>query len=78
MYKICHISTVHPAFDDRIFYKECKSLAKAGYEIYLIVTHNREETIDGVHIKPLPERKGRFYRFFVKDWITLFLSLIHI
>ncbi len=71
MYKICHISTVHSVFDTRIFYKECKTLAKAGYEVYLIVTHDREDIIDGVHIIPLPERKGRFYRFFVKDWQAL-------
>ncbi len=71
MAKICHISTVHPAFDTRIFYKECKTLVKAGYEVYLIVTHDREDIIDGVHIIPLPERKGRFYRFLVKDWLAL-------
>jgi len=73
--RICHISTVHPAFNGRIFYKECKTLVEAGYEVYLIVTHNREEVIDGVHIIPLPERKGRFYRFFVKDWIALFKAI---
>jgi len=31
--KVCHISTVHSVFDTRIFYKECKTLAKAGYEV---------------------------------------------
>ena len=73
--KICHISTVHNLFDTRIFYRECKSLANAGYEVYLIATHNREEIIDGVHIIPLPERGGRFYRFFVKDWLALFKAI---
>jgi len=71
----CHISTVHSVFDERIFYKECKSLAKAGYEVYLIVTHDREEVIDGVHIIPLSQRRGRFYRFFVKDWFVLFKAI---
>ena len=75
MIKVCHITTVHPAFDDRIFYRECKTLVRAGYEVYLIVTHNGEEIIDGVHIIPLPERKGRFYRFFVKDWLALFKAI---
>jgi len=73
--KICHISTVHNLFDTRIFYKECKSLANAGYEVYLIATHDMEEIIDGVHIIPLPERKGRFYRFFIKDWLALFKAI---
>ena len=73
--RVCHITTVHPPFDDRIFHKECKTLAKAGYEIYLIAQHNKEEMIDGVHIIPLPERKGRLYRFLIKDWIALFKAL---
>jgi len=71
MFKVCHISTVHPTFDTRIFYKECKTLANAGYDVYLIVTHDKKETIDGVHIFPLPNKKGRFYRFIIKDWIAL-------
>ncbi len=36
MNKICHITTVHPRYDVRIFHKECKSLSKY-YEVYLIV-----------------------------------------
>jgi glycosyltransferase involved in cell wall biosynthesis len=75
MHKVCHISSVHPAFDTRIFYKECKTLAKAVYEVYFIVTYQKEEIIDGVYIIPLPERNGRFYRFFVKDWLALFKAI---
>ncbi len=37
MKKICHISTVHPRNDVRIFYKECTSLSK-NYEVHLIVS----------------------------------------
>ncbi len=73
--RVCHISTVHSAFDDRIFYKECKTLAEAGYDVYLIVTHNKREFVNGVHIIPLPQGKGRFYRFFVKDWIALIKAI---
>ena len=73
--KVCHISSGHDVFDDRIFYKECVTLVGAGYETYFIVTHNKEEVIDGVHIVPLTEKKGRFYRFFVKDWIALAKSI---
>ncbi|MGB9862610.1 MAG: glycosyltransferase [Candidatus Saccharicenans sp.] len=60
--KCCHITTVHPPFDVRIFHKECKTLAKAGYEVFLIAQHDKEETVDGVHIIPLPKARNRVYR----------------
>ena len=49
--KICHITTVHPRYDVRIFWKECVSIAKAGNEVILIVNDNLgEEVINGVKI----------------------------
>jgi len=57
--KICHISTVHSAFDTRIFHKECKSLYKSGFEVYLIVQHINDEIVDGIKIKALPFPKNR-------------------
>ncbi|WP_287910174.1 glycosyltransferase family 4 protein [Chloroflexus sp.] len=36
-YRIVHISTVHQPFDQRIFHRECASLAAAGYETHLLV-----------------------------------------
>lgn len=64
--KICHLTTVHPVFDHRILYKECKTLVKAGYEVYLVVTHDIDETIDGVNIVALPKSQSRFERMFKK------------
>lgn len=60
--KVCIITTVHPVFDVRIFHKECKTLVKAGYEVFLIAQHDREEIIDEVHIVPLPKVKSRLKR----------------
>ena len=50
--KICHITTVHTnRYDDRIFEKECVSLAAAGYDTYLIVNDPfPNETKSGVNI----------------------------
>lgn len=49
MIKVCHMTSVHHPEDVRIFYKECVSLAKAGYETYLV---QRGESYDknGVHV----------------------------
>jgi len=60
--KIAHLTTVHPPFDVRIFHKECKTLAKSGYEVYLIAQHDKEEIVDGIHLIPLPIVRSRIRR----------------
>lgn len=49
MKKVCHMTSVHPKEDVRIFHKECVSLAKAGYEVYLVQQGESGEK-NGVHI----------------------------
>lgn len=73
--RITHISTVHPHNDPRILYKECTSLHKTGYEVYLIIHHNKEETINGVKIINLPQFKNRFLRIGLLPFIGLFKAL---
>ncbi len=60
--KICHITTVHSPFDIRIFHKECKTLAKAGYKVVLIARHDKDETVEGVQIVALPSAKNKISR----------------
>ena len=33
MTKVCILSSVHPALDNRIFYREARSLQRAGYQV---------------------------------------------
>ena len=67
MKRICHITSAHGRYDTRIFQKECRSLAKEGYEVYLLVNDkNKNEVIEKVKIIStgyLP--KSRLERFFV-------------
>jgi glycosyltransferase involved in cell wall biosynthesis len=75
MCKVCHITTVHPTFDARIFYKECKTLVQAGYNVSLISQHNLNESVDGVRIIPLPRIKNRFKRRTKLVWKAFILAL---
>jgi len=64
--KICHFTSVHPANDCRIFDKECTSLAKAGYDVYLIAPNAIDEIKNGVHIIGVPEyNTNRWYRMLI-------------
>lgn len=64
--RVCHISTAHPENDGRILFKQCTSLSKAGYDVSLIVTSDKEKVINGVKIIPLSKNNNRIYRMFYK------------
>jgi glycosyltransferase involved in cell wall biosynthesis len=61
--KICVLTSAHPPFDVRIFHKECKSLARAGYEVTLVATAKEDGVHDGIQLLALPAWKGRLDRF---------------
>jgi len=60
--KICVMTSAHPPFDVRIFHKECKSLAAAGYDVALVVPYHESLVKDGVRIVATPPRAGRLRR----------------
>jgi len=60
--RVCHLTTVHQPFDVRIFLKECRTLAAAGYDTHLVATHDGDTVRDGVHVHGLPRPKGRLDR----------------
>jgi glycosyltransferase involved in cell wall biosynthesis len=63
--KICHVTSAHQRTDDRIFLKECVSLAKAGFDVSLVVQSEVSEDDCGVHIVGIPERTSRLQRIFL-------------
>lgn len=69
--RICHLSTVHNALDVRIFEKECRSLAQAGHQVFLIANHSQDELRDGVNIIALQKPKGRLKRIFLQPFAAL-------
>jgi glycosyltransferase involved in cell wall biosynthesis len=53
------LSSVHQALDNRIFYREARTLVNAGYRVTLIAVHNHDEVKDGVRIRALPNMRRR-------------------
>ncbi|HNS51965.1 MAG TPA: glycosyltransferase family 4 protein [Anaerolineae bacterium] len=51
----CILSSVHIALDNRVFYREARSLHKAGYRVTIIAVHPRDETKYGIDIVALPK-----------------------
>jgi glycosyltransferase involved in cell wall biosynthesis len=62
--RVVHLTSAHRAEDPRIFWKECLSLAQAGYRVSLVVTEEsagkrQAQTVEIVAVK---RRSGRFAR----------------
>jgi glycosyltransferase involved in cell wall biosynthesis len=66
--KICHLSSVHPPFDKRVFHRECMALAARGYEVVFVVPHTEPDVVDGVTIRPISPGKGYMTRLSQTIW----------
>lgn len=64
MKKVCILTSVHNAFDSRIFRKEAKTLAKMGYAVTLIAQHECDQSVDGITIVALRPVTSRLDRIF--------------
>lgn len=65
-YRVVHVISAQAAFDERVFCKECQSLARAGYEIIVLGNHDRNDSVNGIMFRGLGRSKGRLHRMTVK------------
>jgi len=61
-HRVCVLTSVHSALDTRVFHKEARSLAAAGYRVELIAQHPGDACEDGVQIIALPDAQPRWLR----------------
>ena len=62
---IAHLTSVHPPFDIRVFHKECRTLAAAGYRVSLVAVHSHDEVRDGVQLVAVPQAGSRLKRMLI-------------
>ena len=60
--RVCHLTSVHPAYDTRIFEKECLSLVAAGYDVHLVAPAADSKRVRGVTIVGVRPARGRLGR----------------
>jgi glycosyltransferase involved in cell wall biosynthesis len=62
MAHIVHLTTVHDPRDNRIFHRECVSLARAGHTVTLVAEGGQAETVAGVRMLPVSRSTSRLGR----------------
>ena len=72
---VCHVTTVHEPFDARVFHRECRALAEAGYDVHLVACGVEDGTVHGVRIHGLPVPPNRLARMFLWPWKALRVAL---
>lgn len=63
-----HMTSVHSALDARIFHRECRSLARAGFRVTIIGPHPVDAVADHVYIKSIKREKSRLARMTRTVW----------
>jgi hypothetical protein len=66
--KIVHLTSVHSALDNRIYHRECVSLADAGFPVTIIGPHPTDVVTNHVCIKGIPAERGRIARATRAAW----------
>jgi len=66
--RVTLMTTVHSPFDTRIFYKQAKTLVRAGYAVSLIAQHDGDSEIEGIRIRGLRRPRNRLERMIGLTW----------
>jgi len=65
--RVVHVTSVHPATDTRILYKECATLAAAGHEVHLVAPGQSGQDVElqGVQVHYVRHGSSRLQRMVV-------------
>jgi glycosyltransferase involved in cell wall biosynthesis len=68
--RICHLTSVHPPLDARIFRKEISTLTSAGHSVTLIAPGDEDQLLDGVEVRGIKLAKNRRDRLLRTMWLV--------
>ncbi len=60
--RVTHLSSNHQPLDNRIFQRECRTLAAAGYDVALVARGDRDRVVDGVRVLAIRPPRNRLER----------------
>lgn len=63
--RICHVTSIHPPFDGRIFRKQCMSLS-SKYEVCLIQANTPDQVKDGIKVFGVKIPDGRLRKMLTR------------
>jgi len=74
--EVCHLTTVHNRFDNRIFHKECVSLAAHSFDVTLLISDGKGDQVSrGILIKDIGKYPGFWKRIFFEPFRFLIKAL---
>lgn len=76
--KVCHLTSVHPAEDIRIYVKECRYLSQSGLDVTLVVGNSETYIKDDVKIVGVPIQAGNRYVRILKGPIKIYQKALEI
>jgi glycosyltransferase involved in cell wall biosynthesis len=72
-----HLAPGHVAFDTRVFPKEARTLAEAGWAVTVVAQHDGDAVVHGVRVVGLPRWRSRWDRFLIGPLRLLRIALAH-
>lgn len=75
--RICHVTSLHSAYDARIYLKQCRSLAKMNYSVYIVAPNTDDNVVDGISIVGV-RLKNRCRIFRIIDFRHIYNSALNI
>lgn len=67
-FSVVHMTSVHSALDHRIFRKECRSLARAGFDVTVVGPHPQDAVEELVRIKAVKRHVSKLARMTRTVW----------